>query len=186
MGNMGYPVVTRLGLNQFWYKHWYSNSNKNYFFNCKQDFIFIKLFKMYLSYGLTFSNSIFFHEFFYSSKLRYLRTSVNIANLKYFRRFYFSNDNLGIEHSYLLRYKTGEYFPLRLWIIKYSNWIIICFNCFKPIKGRDNKKSLMKKEHYSLSPDLNLNKSALKFNRFKLIFIFFKKNFYNKQLEYSF
>ena len=186
MGNMGYPVVTRLGLNQFWYRHWYSNSNKNYFFNSKQDVIFTKLFKMYLSYGLTFSSSIFFHELFYNNRLKYLRTSIEVNNLKYFRRFYFSNDSLGIEHSYFLRYKTGEYFPLRLWIIKYSNWVIICFNCFKPVKGRQGGKSLTKRENYALSPDLRLDKKALKFNRFKLIFIFFKKNFFSKQLTYSF
>ena len=186
MGNMGYPIVTRLGLNQFWYRHWYSNSNKNYFFNSKQDVIFTKLFKMYLSYGLTFSSSIFFHELFYNNKLKNLRTSTEVNNLKYFRRFYFSNDSLGIEHSYFLRYKTGEYFPLRLWIIKYSNWVIICFNCFKPVKGKQGSKSLTKREHYSLSPDLRLDKKAFKFNRFKLIFIFFKKNFFNKQLTYSF
>ena len=114
MGNMGYPVVTRVGLNQFWYKHWYSNSNTHYFLNFKQDLAITKLFRMYLQYGLTFSNSIFFHELFYNNRFKSLRTDTVVENLKYFRRFYFSNDNLGIEHSYFLRYKTGEYFPLRL------------------------------------------------------------------------
>ena len=183
---MGYPVITRIGLNQFWYKHWYSDSNKNYFFNFKQDLMFTKLFKMYLQYGLTFSNSFFFHELFFSRKSKTLRLSIISKNLKYFRRFYFSNYNLGIEHSYFLRYKTGEYFPLRLWIIKYSNWVIICFNCFKPIKKKSRRKSLSKKEFYTLSPSLTFSRSSHKYNRFKLVYLFLKKELFKKELNYSF
>ena len=69
---------------------------------------------MYLHYGLTFSNPVFFNEFFFNDKYKKIRIDINFKNLKYFRRFYFSNYNLGIEHSYFLRYRTGEYFPLRL------------------------------------------------------------------------
>ena len=38
MGNMGYPVITRLGINQFWYKNWYTDSD--FMLNFKQDLIF--------------------------------------------------------------------------------------------------------------------------------------------------
>lgn len=172
---MGYPVVTRLGLSQFWYKHWYSSSSKNYFFNFKQDLMFSHIFKMYINYGLTFNNSLFFHEFFFNKNSKKIRINILFKNLKYFRRFYFSNDNLGIEHSYFLRYKTGEYFPLRLWILKYSNWIIICFNCFKPLKKKSKVKNIMKSEHYGLSSNLKFNELKLKYNRFKLVFLFVKK-----------
>ena len=79
---------------------------------------FLKSYTFLDNYNLVintdFSSSIFFHELFYNNKLKNLRTSTEVNNLKYFRRFYFSNDSLGIEHSYFLRYKTGEYFPLRL------------------------------------------------------------------------
>ena len=82
--------------------------------NFKQDLIFTHLFKMYLNYGLTFSNTLFMHEHFFNYKYKNIRLNLLLKNLRYFRRFYFSNYNLGIEHSYFLRYKTGEYFPLRL------------------------------------------------------------------------
>jgi hypothetical protein len=61
MGNMGYPVVTRIGINQFWYHHWYSDVN--YSSNLKQDNLFDKLVYMYLRYGLTLQNNPFFHEY---------------------------------------------------------------------------------------------------------------------------
>lgn len=183
---MGYPVITRLGLSQFWYRHWYANSNSSYFMNFKQDLIFTHLFKMYLNYGLTFSNTLFMHEHFFNYKYRNIRLNLLLKNLRYFRRFYFSNYNLGIEHSYFLRYKTGEYFPLRLWIIKYSNWLIICFNCFKPIKQKFSKKITTKKEFYSISPSLNFNKNNQKFYRFKLIFLYLQKSFFKKSFNYFF
>ena len=43
MGNMGYPVITRIWLNQFWYRHWYSDINFKE--NLKQDNNFISLIK---------------------------------------------------------------------------------------------------------------------------------------------
>ena len=117
---MGYPVITRLGLNQFWYRHWYSDINFKE--NLKQDNNFVSLIKFYLNYGLTFSNNIFFHEYFFNRNLKWVRLLNLNSNIRFFRKFYFSNELLGIEHSYFMRYKTGEYFPLRIWLIKYSNW----------------------------------------------------------------
>ena len=83
-------------------------------FSFKQDIIFQTLLKAYLSYGLTFSSNIFFNPYFYSKATRRFKENIFLKNLKFYRRFYFSNVTLGIEHSYFLRYRTGEYFPLRL------------------------------------------------------------------------
>jgi len=112
MGNMGYPVITRLGINQFWYKNWYTDSD--FMLNFKQDLIFQELLKFYLNYGLTFTSNLFFNPYFFTKSLRNVSTDYFSKNLKFYRRFFFSNYTLGIEHSYFLRYKTGEYFPLRL------------------------------------------------------------------------
>jgi hypothetical protein len=183
---MGYPVVTRLGLNQFWYKHWYGKSTSLYFYNFKQDLSFIKLFKMYLNYGLTFSSPVFFHEFFFNNNYKKIRLDIIFKNLKYFRRFYFSNYNLGIEHSYFLRYRTGEYFPLRLWIIKYSNWLILSFNCFKPVKKKYGSNIFIKEEFYAVTSNLLYNRDKSKYNRFKLVFLFLKKYNYGKSSVYNF
>ena len=186
LGNMGYPVITRLGISQFWYNHWYSDSNYSYLRNFKQDQTFIRLFKLYVKYGLTFSNTAFFHEHFFNKQSKIIRTSTSIKNLKYYRRFYFSNEKLGIEHSYFLRYKTGEYFPLRLWLIKYSDWVIICFNSFKPIKKKSTNKNKLKSEYYGLSTSLTFDRSKLKFKRFKLVYLYVSNQIHRGTLKYLF
>lgn len=170
---MGYPVVTRLGLNQFWYRHWYSDLNFKE--NIKQDKNFISLVKFYLNYGLTFSNNIFFNEYFFTKNLKWIRLSNVSSNNKFFRKFFFSNDLLGIEHSYFLRYKTGEYFPLRIWLLKYDNWIIINFSCFKPIKHKSKLRKLNKREFSSVNPNFYNKFSVINFIRYKILFIFSKK-----------
>lgn len=171
---MGYPVVTRLGLNQFWYKHWYSDLNFKE--NLKQDRSFVSLLKFYLNYGLMFSTNIFFHEYFFNRNLKNIRLSNISTNMKFFRKFYFSNSLLGIEHSYFLRYKTGEYFPLRIWLIKYSNWIILNFNCFKPIKSKGKFKKSINKEFSAISPNFSMNYANVSFKRYKILYLFLKTN----------
>lgn len=173
---MGYPVLTRIGLNQFWYKNWYSDVN--FKSNFKQDKIFTKLLKFYLNYGLMFTNNIFFNEYFFNKNLKSVRLGNLISNKKFFRRFFFSNDILNIEHSYFMRYKTGEYFPFRVWIIKYSNWIVLNFSCYKPVKGKNKNKIGLKKELSSINPALATNNIRPKLIRYSLLFIFFKKYFY--------
>ena len=58
---MGNPVITRLGINQFWYKHWYSDTTTSQ--NIKQDDSFEKLINIYLNYGLSFNTNPFIHEY---------------------------------------------------------------------------------------------------------------------------
>lgn len=181
---MGYPVITRLGINQFWYKNWYTDSD--FMLSCQQDIIFQDLLKFYLNYGLTFSSNIFFNPYFHTKALRNVHIDYFIKNLKFYRRFFFSNYTLGIEHSYFLRYRTGEYFPLRLWMLRYSNWIIIFFNCFKPIKKKKSKRrSLLTREAHAMAPDKRYYNSRIYFNRFKLIYVFIKHKFF-KYLTYNF
>lgn len=151
LGNMGFPVITRLGISQFWYKHWCSKSN--FFLNTKQDKLIFKLFKIYINYGVTFPTSIFFHEYFFTRKGKSLRNKIIFKNWKYFRKIFFSCDSLEIEHTYFSRKKTGEFFPLRLWLFRYSDWIILAFSCFKPFKSKSLKnKSTIKKETHAVSP----------------------------------
>lgn len=187
MGNMAYPVVTRLGLNQFWYSHWYSDTTYNYTLQYKQSVTFKYLFRMYLNYGLTFSNSLFFHEIFLSKPFKQIRHRVSITNhLKHFRRFFFTHERLGIEHSYYLRYKTGEYFPIRLWIMSWSQWFIISFNCFKPIKKKSNKLVRQPKDRFSIAAAKAYNYKSLQLKRFKLLFLFVKRCLAINTLNYFF
>jgi len=139
MGNMGNPVITRLGINQFWYKHWYSDREESV--NIKQDQAFEQLINIYLNYGLTFKTNPFIHEYWYRKSSRKIRVfDQDEKNAKFFRRFFYTNDNLSIEHTYLIRKRTGEYFPMRTWIMKYGGWIVICVHWFKPLKIKRRRR----------------------------------------------
>jgi len=130
---MGNPVSTRLGINQFWYKHWYSDSNKS--LELKQDESLETLISIYLQYGVSFQTNPFLHEYWYKKNFKHIRIIVQSKlNIRFFRRFFYTNDALDIEHSYLIRHKTPEFFPMRTWVFKYSNWIIFSVQWFKPLK----------------------------------------------------
>ena len=134
---MGYPVITRLGINQFWYKHWYSDTN--YSQNLKQDTLLEYLVHLYLKFGLTFKNNLFLHEYWYRKTDKALRTTLfTQKNIKFFRRF-LRKYNTNYRAFFLFKKRNGWVFPLRTWILKYCNWLIICVNWFKPLKGKNTK-----------------------------------------------
>lgn len=137
---MGNPVITRLGLNQFWYKHWYSDTLRN--LNTRQDYTLETIVSIYLSYGLSFHNNIFFNEYWYKPTHQPIRTKFRSYEVgTFFRRSYFRNEALTIEHTYLLRNSTVEYFPMRSWIMRYDNWLVFSVQWFKPAKIKKSRNS---------------------------------------------
>jgi len=133
---MGYPVITRLGYNQLWYRKWYNDDRYNNYIKLLNTFN--KVITSYLKYGLLFNNNIFIHTYWYRKK-RNIYTKTNYNHNLYFRRYYYAHKILTIDHSYLLRISTPEYFPLRTYIIKYNNWIFISIQWFKPLKPENTK-----------------------------------------------
>ena len=132
---MGNPVITRLGVNQFWYKHWYSDHKYNQV--VKEDALITQFTKFYLNHGIIRDSNPFVHEYWYRKTYKKIRSSDQIyKNLKAFRRYFYTNDRLGIEHSYFIRYKTGEYFPMRVWVMRYGGWMFISVHWFKPLKSK--------------------------------------------------
>ena len=131
---MSNPTITRLGVNQFWYNHWLSDNNYSSFTN--QDNINSEFVKSYIDHGANFSNNTFIHEYWYSKKFKKVRTLPARSFMQFYRRQYYSNNVVGIEHSYLIRYTTGEYFPLRTWYLRYKSWLIISIQWFKPDKSK--------------------------------------------------
>ena len=136
---MSNPTITRLGVNQFWYKHWYSDLY--YAKNQQQDNLLTSLIELYLNYGLILKSNIFIHEYWYRlTNLKTLRVGYEFrAYNTFFRRFYYSNDVVSIEHTFLLRNKSPEYFPMNIWFFKFVNWIIISVSWFKPMKQKKIK-----------------------------------------------
>lgn len=136
---MGNPVSTRLGIRQFWYRHWYTDSTRT--LNLKQDEAFEELISIYLQYGITIKTNPLVHEYWYRRQLKNIRvTAQTKINSQYYRRFFYTNDVLSIEHSYLIRNKTAEYFPMRTWILRYGGWLVFSVQWFKPLKIKTKKK----------------------------------------------
>ena len=72
--------------------------------------------KLYLNYGLTQKSHFFIHEYWYKftqSKQIKLQNEFRAYNI-FFRRFFYSNNIVGIEHTFLLRNQTPEYFPMSI------------------------------------------------------------------------
>lgn len=145
---MGNPVSTRLGVNQFWYKHWYSDSSRA--LELRQDESLETLISFYLQYGVTFQTNPFIHEYWYKKNMRNLRIVVQSKkNARFFRRYFYTNDTLSIEHSYLIRNKTPEFFPMRTWVMKYAGWVIFSVQWFKPLKIKPKNTSWRNTASYS-------------------------------------
>jgi hypothetical protein len=177
---MSNPTITRVGINQFWYKHWYSDTALAK--NLQHDYLFTNLIQLYLNYGLLLKSNIFLHEYwykFYNAKNVKLQYQFRAYNT-FFRRFYYANDIVSIEHTFLLRNTTPEYFPMNLWFFKFTNWIVIAVNWFKPLKQKQQKDKYTNSASAINTLTRYSSKSFWK-KRWKLLYIFLKK--YNKGLK---
>jgi hypothetical protein len=184
MGNMGHPVITRLGINQFWYKHWYSDTSKQ--MNLKQDDAFEQLLTLYLNYGLTFKTNPFIHEYWYKKHAKKVRVvDQELKNIKFFRRFFYTNNNLSIEHSYLIRHRTAEYFPMRHWVLKYGNWVILQVHWFKPLKTKTKPKTMARQVSF-IGAVSRPKVFTPTINRLKLSYLYLSKVTLSKQNMYTF
>ena len=183
---MSNPVITRLGINQFWYKHWYSD--KFFSENLKQDISINNLVKLYLDYGLTFNSNPLVHDYWYKPTLKKLKQTFLKKKMLSYRRFFYTNQALDIDHSYLLRNKTGEYFPMKFWLFRYSGWVIFSVKWFKPFKV-SKKTRFFSKTHLNVSSIFEVSKThnnLTNLKRLKIIIYLFLKKFNSLNKEYFF
>lgn len=186
---MSNPIITRLGLTQFWYKYWYSDTK--YSLNVKYDKLFTYLLHIYFTYGLDQKNNFFLNEYWYKNKwfkTRILKQKVTqnkiFTNNIFFRCKLFEDKVTSIKNNYILRNTTAEYFTLKLWVFKYNNWIIYIINWFKPQKKTKPNKYLNNLN----SSNLLHKKTSKNFytKRSKLLLIWIFKQFKLKKLYYEF
>lgn len=178
---MGNPVITRLGINQFWYKHWYAD--KSYHKTLKEDTLITHYLSFYLNYGAIFTSNLFLHDYWYRKLTHYfLKEKSKKTNLQAFQRYYYTNDRLGIEHSYLLRDRTGEYFPMRLWVMRYGGWLFLSVSWFKPLKTKSFLKIQKRKVKGAITQATAHSNST---KRIILVNHFLKSTTY-KSLTYKF
>ena len=184
---MGYPVITRLGINQFWYRYW--NSSLNYNLQSQQ-FRLLELFlKSYLKYGLLQHNNIFFHEYWFAKKYKFKRTLKHYHfSIKYFRQAYLTDHIVGTKVKFLIRKNTFEYFPMRSWFFKYGGWIVIMVKWFIPNKFANPKyyRQDIYKSVVSLIPlykeSANADFIYYKRLRYLVAFLSTTKSFFNYKL----
>lgn len=158
MGNMSNPSVNRWGINTFWYSFWYSDTK--YAENLKQDSLFIKLINIYLFFGLNISQNVFANFYWYSKQFTLLKLPA------YSRQFVVKNNLLQTQSSYQLRQKTENVYPMKLWLLKYNNWIVINLYWFQPFKKKaslNKTQTLNTVDLFSISnPQSNFTISKLK------------------------
>lgn len=186
---MGNPTITRLGRTQIWYKKWYNDSS--YKSTLKITYTFENLLNHYFNYGLHSHKNFFYNNYWYKNNLlKQKHSDLRVKNLDlYFRKYYYAHTTLTIEHSYFLRLKTPEFFPLRVYILRYSNWILASIQWFKPLKTTNKLNSVHKNTSTTLITTKNktLNTYTLK-NRLKLVLmltLYLSKNS-NKSTDYNF
>ena len=171
-------------MNQPWYKHWYSDTMFSKFLN--QDKIIEIFIIWYLSYGIDFKLNPLISLYWYKNQLNNIYLNFYKYNMRFFRRYFYSNDIVGVEHSYFIRNHTGEYFPLRVWLMRYSGWLILVVSWFKP-KKRKIKRFIRNIRGYKpggLFSFVNLQSRSTNLRLKLLLFLFLKKvnklnNYYN-------
>jgi hypothetical protein len=56
--------------------------------------------------------------------------------MHFYKRHFYTHHILGIEHTFLIRHKSGEYFPFKVWYMSYNNWLILAMHWYKPNKKK--------------------------------------------------
>lgn len=174
LGNISSPVITRLGVNQPWYKHWYSDTMFSKLLN--QDKSIETFIIWYLSFGIDFKINPLLSSYWYLRQSKSTNLKFTTYNMRFFRRYFYSNDIVGVEHSYFIRNHTGEYFPFRVWVMRYGGWIILVVTWFKPRK-RSIQRFIWNNIQYRPGGTFYLGelKSTRGSSRLKLLLFFFLK-----------
>jgi len=168
-----------------WYKSWYSN--KDFLRRVSQDREIECLVKLYLDYGSTFKSNPFFNNYWFRKSINRYFINTNKSNIKFYRRYYYTNNIVGVDHSYLIRNHSGEYFPLRVWVLRYLGWFIISIGWFKPIKSKSPLNKGYSLKSYKNSAIMGFKrKNTNSLLRTKLLLYFFLKNMNSLSRDYVF
>ena len=131
VGNVSNPCINRWGMNTFWHRFWYSDTN--YSLNVSQDRNFTKLINLYLYYGLSVPRNLFYSQYWYKKEFK------TFNNPQYFRHLTIKNRVLKFLSVYRLRERTADVYPMKIWILKYDHWVIINFYWFQPNKKKKTR-----------------------------------------------
>ena len=125
---MSNPVINRLGKNQFWYTHF--NPSGRYSSKTQLNYLLPAFINKYLNYGVSPD------KLPRSSFNWHLKTPPTNLRRAFFKRVFYTNSTLGIEHSYQIRLTTSQYFPMKTWIMDYNGWLVVQTAWFKPMVSK--------------------------------------------------
>lgn len=188
IGNISNPIITRLGVNQYWYRHWYTDKNSVQPLAIHTDNLISKLLNIYLNYGLFFKKNIILNHYWFPFKKSLKTKLLDNRNKKLFRRYHYINASVNFEHAYSIRIQSGEYFPMKTIHLRYKYWYIVCMHWFKPVKKKIDRiwsAQRPKSKRYGTLTISDFNKD-LPFNRVKILLFLFLKNINSNDFKYSF
>lgn len=149
MGNVSHPGINRWGLNLFWYNLWFTD--KNYAASLHQDKLFIELFFLYLQHDRIRPRDVWYRRYWgirRTQKRKRVFGSKRYPAAKQIRR-------LESKTVYRKAKKVQDAAPdrfskhlytSRIWILRYSSWLVLNFYSFSPLQMRiETKKKKVKK-----------------------------------------
>ena len=131
MGNVSNPSINRWGLNTLWHRFWFKDWG--YATTVNQDRNIALLVENYLLHGLDVPNQLFVNPYWYHQTLSKIKRPL------YFRWIMAKNKTLGFRTMYRLRVQTTDFYPMKIWILRYSRWLIVNFYWFQPNKYKRRK-----------------------------------------------
>lgn len=183
---MSHPSINRWGNNLFWYNLWFTDKNKNLLIH--QDSLFLELIYLYISYGLSFKKNFFINNYWINFK----KFNINLLllkkeyNFKYFQLMEYKSRLTGLNSHYKIRKNLKHFYPSKLWILRFNNWIVLTLYSYQPsIKKYLKKKSLNKTTNFYLKNEKKLKTKLILILRYKLFFDLYMnlninfKNYYN-------
>jgi len=145
---MSNPCINRWGMNTFWHNFWYDDFKFAY--SHKQDKIFSNLIHIFLFNGVNLTYNLFINSYWYAKKYTQLST-------KTYQRWITRKPNqFGEIMRYSLRQEADCVFPMKIWILKYSHWIIINQYWFQPLKKRRGQSRRESPNHLDSLNSVNL------------------------------
>jgi len=134
---MSNPLINRWGSNLIWYHFWYSD--KTYAKQVQQDRIFSKLLETYLTYGIETHHNHFMNLYWHKK----IKKIVPVSS--YYRHVTIRRPLIKLTTTFRLRNSMIDYYRMRIWILRYSNWIIINMYWFHPNKNKKMTQKIIQK-----------------------------------------
>lgn len=141
MGNIGNPVINRLGKNVFWYNFWFSKYN--YAHNTQKNTLFLLLLQIYLKYGIATPTNVYKTAYWFN------RSEPTGSNSSYYRWSLFFNELNKTQTRHRFRITAGLFYKTRLVLLKYGGWILVLTQWFEPDRRRRDRLTRSKQKNFS-------------------------------------